>query len=98
MYYRISEECMATHGGKRQIVTFKAEEALVEAMENIPNRSEFIRSAILAALDGVCPLCHGTGVLNPHQQRHWEEFSRNHRVEQCDLCEEGKLVCAASRE
>jgi hypothetical protein len=59
---------MATLGGKQQIVTFKAEEALVEAMEDIPNRSEFIRSAILAALDGVCPLCHGTGVLNTHQQ------------------------------
>ena len=41
---------MATLGGKQQIVTFKAEEALVEAMEDIPNRSEFIRSAILAAL------------------------------------------------
>ncbi len=46
---------MATMGGKQQIITFKAEEALVEAMEDIPNRSEFIRSAILAALDGVCP-------------------------------------------
>ena len=53
---------MATLSGKLQIITFKAEDALVEAMDDIPNRSEFIRSAILAALDGVCPLCHGTGV------------------------------------
>ena len=85
---------MATLGGKQQIVTFKAEEALVEAMD-IPNRSEFIRSAILAALEGVCPFCHGTGVLNPHQRRHWEEFSRTHSIEQCEECDEGKLVCAA---
>ncbi len=58
---------MATLSGKQQIITFKAEEALVEAMGDIPNRSEFIRSAILAALEGVCPLCHGTGVLSTHQ-------------------------------
>lgn len=89
---------MATHGGRRQIVTFKAEEALVEAMEDIPNRSEFIRSAILAALNGVCPLCHGTGVLSPHQQRHWEDFSQTHSVERCHECDEGKLVCAADRD
>jgi hypothetical protein len=88
---------MATHSGKRQIITFKAEEALVEAMEDIPNRSEFIRSAILAALDGVCPLCHGTGVLSPHQRHHWEDFSRNHSVERCAECDEGKLVCVADR-
>jgi len=87
---------MATLSGKQQIITFKAEEALVEAMGDIPNRSEFIRSAILAALEGVCPVCHGTGVLNPHQQRHWREFSRNHQLEHCDECNEDKLVCIAT--
>jgi Na+-translocating ferredoxin:NAD+ oxidoreductase RnfC subunit len=89
---------MATLSGRHQMITFKAEEALVEAMEHIPNRSEFIRSAILAALEGVCPVCHGTGVLNPNQQRHWHEFSRTHRVERCDECDEGRLVCTAAGE
>ena len=89
---------MATLGGKRQIITFKAEEALVQAMEDIPNRSEFIRSAILAALDGVCPLCHGTGVLSAHQRIHWEEFSRTHTVERCQECDEGMIVCTAARD
>ena len=89
---------MATLGGKQQIITFKAEEALVAAMEDIPNRSEFIRSAILAALEGVCPLCHGTGVLSPHQRFHWEEFSRTHTVERCQDCDEGIIVCAAARD
>ena len=88
---------MATMSGRHQVITFKAEEALVEAMEHIPNRSEFIRSAILAALESVCPLCHGTGVLNPNQQRHWQEFSRTHPVQHCDECDESKLVCTAAR-
>lgn len=87
---------MATLGGRQQVITFKAEEALIEAMENIPNRSEFIRSAILAALESVCPLCHGTGVLNPNQQRHWQEFSRNHPMRRCADCDEGRLVCTAT--
>ena len=84
---------MATLGGKQQIVTFKAEEALIHAMEDIPNRSEFIREAILAALDGACPLCHGTGVLSPNQRRHWNEFSTDHTIEQCEHCDEGRVVC-----
>jgi hypothetical protein len=89
---------MATLSGRHQMITFKAEEALVEAMEHIPNRSEFIRSAILAALEGVCPLCHGTGVLNPNQQRHWHEFSQTHRMVRCSDCAEGRLVCTAAGE
>jgi hypothetical protein len=80
---------------KEKIITFKADETLVEAMEGIANRSEFIRAAILAALDGTCPLCQGTGVLSPHQRKHWSEFSSNHTVETCSDCHESTLVCKA---
>ena len=48
---------------KTEIVTFKADESLLVAMEGIPNRSEFIRDAVSAALESVCPLCSGTGIL-----------------------------------
>ena len=78
---------------KDQIITFKADDALVRAMEGVANRSEFIRAAILAALDGACPLCHGTGVLSPQQRKHWAEFSSNHSVETCDECHERRIVC-----
>jgi hypothetical protein len=80
------------------VVTFKADHALWEAMQGIPNRSEFIRSAVLAALDGACPLCRGTGVLSAAQRRHWEEFERTHSVERCDECHEGHLVCQVGSE
>jgi len=79
---------------KRDIITFKVDEALWEAMRGIPNRSEFIRSAILAALDGTCPLCRGAGSLTPDQRKHWEEFARSHVVEECDDCHAMHLVCA----
>ncbi|RJX28655.1 MAG: CopG family transcriptional regulator [Desulfarculus sp.] len=76
-----------------EVVSFKADPALVKAMEGIKNRSEFIRAAILAALDGVCPLCQGTGILTPAQRQHWEKFSRRHRVDRCATCEATHLVC-----
>jgi hypothetical protein len=81
---------------KDQMISFKADEALVEAMGGIPNRSEFIRAAILAALDGSCPLCQGTGVLSAQQRRHWLELQPNHAIETCADCHESRLVCRAS--
>ncbi|MBU4277825.1 MAG: ribbon-helix-helix domain-containing protein [Proteobacteria bacterium] len=81
--------------GKPEVITFKADPALVAAMEGISNRSEFIRSAILAALDGVCPLCQGTGILTPEQKRHWSGFAQHHRVERCSTCDAPHLVCDA---
>jgi len=83
---------------KPEIITFKADEALCEAMRGVPNRSDFIRAAILAALDGACPLCKGTGILTPDQRKHWQAFTRNHTVEECGDCHAVHLVCEASAE
>jgi len=79
---------------KPDIVTFKADPTLLEAMGGIPNRSEFIRSAILAALDSTCPLCNGTGILTPKQRDHWNTFTADHRLEECTRCHEMRLVCS----
>lgn len=78
---------------KYEIITFKAPASLKRAMDGIPNRSEFIRSAVLAALDGVCPLCRGTGILMPNQRQHWEHFAEKHSVEECQSCHAVHLVC-----
>ncbi|MBS3764621.1 MAG: CopG family transcriptional regulator [Planctomycetes bacterium] len=76
-----------------ETITLKVDESLLEAMEGIENRSEFIRSAILTALNNICPLCKGKGLLTPYQQRHWESFAENHSIEECDQCQEIHLVC-----
>ena len=83
---------------KQGVITFKVDETLNKAMEGIPNRSEFIRSAIIAALKGTCPLCRGTGILTTKQQKHWEVFSQNHRVEKCEDCNSFYIVCSAENE
>jgi hypothetical protein len=78
---------------KPEIVTFKVDADLLEAMRGIPNRSEFIRTALLAALESTCPLCGGTGALTPAQRRHWDAFARDHALAECAECHELHVVC-----
>jgi hypothetical protein len=78
---------------KQEIITFKADEELVAAMRGIENRSEFIRRAILDALDNTCPLCGGAGLLTPQQKRHWEHFSTTHSLSECSECHAVHLTC-----
>lgn len=80
---------------KQEIITFKADASLVEAMRGIPNRSEFLRAAVLAALENICPVCKGTGILTPPQKEHWLAFSRHHRMAECGECNEFRLICDA---
>ena len=79
--------------GKPRIVTFKADETLLDALEGLDNRSEFIRLAVLAALDNTCPLCKGRGLLTPNQKDHWNTLAADHGLERCDDCHEFYLVC-----
>lgn len=78
---------------KAEIVTFKADRSLLDALRGVENRSEFIRSALLAALDNLCPLCKGRGILTPNQRDHWRSFASDHALEECDDCHEVRLVC-----
>ncbi len=78
---------------KQEVVSFKVDEALMEIIKNIPNRSEFIRHAILGALDNICPLCQGTGIFSTHQKKHWETFLEHHKIERCDDCNEIVINC-----
>jgi hypothetical protein len=84
---------MATGSTRAEIVTFKADKSLLDSLAGIPNRSEFIRSAVLAALENLCPLCKGRGLLTPNQKNHWQAFAKDHGFQECDDCHERHLVC-----
>ncbi len=83
--------------GKNRMITFKADPALSEALREVPNRSAFIRAAVVAALEHACPLCAGAGVLTPEQKRHWTAFAAQHPVRECDRCHSRRLVCERPR-
>ena len=78
---------------KERVVTFKAGGRLVEALERLPNKSEFIRRAVASALSGACPLCGGSGHLSSEQQRHLHEFLSSHALEKCAECHAVHFVC-----
>lgn len=78
---------------KQEIVTFKVEDSLMAALAAIPNRSEFIRNAVKTALENICPVCQGTGVLSVEQKKHWERFSRRHSLIKCGTCGAFHIVC-----
>ena len=78
---------------KNEIVSFKVDGSLAEVIQRLPNKSEFIRQAILSALANTCPLCQGTGSLSPEQKRHWEAFASHHVIEQCNDCHAVHIHC-----
>ncbi len=77
-----------------EVLTFKVDKAISKLLKGIPNRSEFIRVAILQALEEVCPFCRGTGVLTPHRKKHWNQLTKHHGKKECKECHEDVLVCS----
>ena len=86
---------MPSRRSKPDIITFKVDAALRNALRGVPNRSAFIRTAILSALENACPLCGGSGALTPNQKEHWTAFATDHRISECVKCHETHLVCAS---
>lgn len=72
---------------KQETITFKVDSDLAGALAHLPNRSEFIRQAILNAMENTCPLCQGTGHLSEHQKVHWHHMVEQHHLEHCDVCD-----------
>ncbi len=76
-----------------EVITFKADKDLMKLLKGIRNRSEFIRTAVLEALDNACPFCRGTGVLTTHRKKHWKDLAGHHSAKECRECHEEVLVC-----
>jgi hypothetical protein len=77
-----------------EVISFKADQDLVALLKGVPNRSAFIRNAVLAALDKSCPLCHGSGMLPPHLHTTWERLASSHPLSECGTCHERVFTCS----
>ena len=83
---------------KQEIITFKVDEQLGEIIKRLPNRSDFIRKAVLHALDNACPLCQGSGILTPSQKKHWESFLESHEISHCEECDSLYITCISGED
>ena len=46
------------------------------------------------ALGNACPLCKGSVLLTKDQQKHWNAFTINHAVAECNDCHAFHLACS----
>lgn len=77
---------MARKSTKSKIVAFKVEEELAEFLNNLPNKSDFIRKAILSQFGMTCPLCSGTGVVPRGLHDHYKPVIGEHNKRACEKC------------
>src|SRR5436305_9151141 len=73
---------------KSQIVAFKVDEDLADFLDKLPNKSEFIRRAILAQFGMTCPLCVGSGVVTRGVHDHFEPVIANNCTRPCEKCKQ----------
>ncbi len=77
---------------KSQIVAFKVEQDLAEFLDKLPNKSEFIRKAILAQFGMTCPLCTGSGVVPRGIHDHYRPIIAEHNTKACEKCKTSVVV------
>ena len=72
--------------GKSEIVAFKVEQDLAEFLNNLPNKSDYIRRAIIAQFGMNCPLCAGSGVVARGLHNHFKPIITDHASRLCEKC------------
>jgi len=71
---------------KPAVVAFKVEKELAEILDQLPNKSAFIRKAIVAQLGMACPLCQGSGVVPRGLHDHYAALLGRLNSRQCEGC------------
>jgi hypothetical protein len=71
---------------KTEVVAFKIEADLADFLNQLPNKSEFIRKAIAAQMSMACPLCNGTGQVSRWSHDHYAPLIASWNARKCDGC------------
>lgn len=71
---------------KTAVVAFKVEEDLAEFLNQLPNKSAFIRKAIAAQMSMACPLCGGSGQVSRWAHDNYAQLLTRLEHEHCQGC------------
>src|SRR5438132_3272267 len=77
---------MQNKKSKTAVVAFKIEEELAEFLNQLPNKSAFIRKAIAAQMSTACPLCSGSGQVSRWAHDHYAPLLAEWNLHNCDGC------------
>lgn len=83
---------MAKNSGKTKVVAFKVEEDLASFLDSLPNKSEFIRRAILEQFGMTCPLCTGSGVVARGVGEHYTPVLNGNNEVVCQMCKTAEML------
>jgi hypothetical protein len=71
---------------KTAVVAFKVEEELADFLNQLPNKSAFIRKAIAAQMSMACPLCAGSGQVTRWTHDHYAPLLAKWNKQKCEGC------------
>ena len=71
---------------KTDVVAFKVEKELAELLNKLPNKSAFIRKAIVSQLGLPCPLCNGLGSVPRGVHDHYAPLLSRINSRKCEGC------------
>jgi hypothetical protein len=71
---------------KHRVVTFKVEEDVATFLDSMPNKSEFIRKALLSALLEPCPVCNGRGSVPRSLRCDLQKIFHDQKFVPCSFC------------
>lgn len=71
---------------KTDVVAFKVEEELADFLNQLPNKSAFIRKAIAAMMSMACPLCNGAGQVSRWTHDHYAALLAKWNKQKCEGC------------
>ena len=77
---------MSSKNPKTAVVAFKVEEELAEFLNQLPNKSAFIRKAIAAQMSTACPLCNGSGQVSRWVHDHYAPLIARWNSQSCAGC------------
>ncbi len=71
---------------KQVVVSFRVDAHLAETLARLPDKSEFIRDAVLRRFYEACPLCQGHGVLPGLVAGWWAQRVAETNPRTCRCC------------